>query len=64
MKGHKTVKVQYSWTPPTCSFCSMFGHTFENCGKRPRSETKNVKRANMNNNVDGDNERFPPRYCD
>lgn len=41
----------------------MFGHTFEKCGKRSRSEEEIVtegiiKKTHMNNNVDSGNEGF------
>ncbi|GJY05164.1 RNA-directed DNA polymerase, eukaryota, reverse transcriptase zinc-binding domain protein [Tanacetum coccineum] len=34
----KKVKVEYSWRPDTCKHCRVFGHTFYQCSKRPRSE--------------------------
>ncbi|GJS20996.1 RNA-directed DNA polymerase, eukaryota, reverse transcriptase zinc-binding domain protein [Tanacetum coccineum] len=34
----KKVKVEYSWRPDTCKHCRVFGHTFYQCSKRPRSD--------------------------
>ncbi|PWA45466.1 hypothetical protein CTI12_AA517820 [Artemisia annua] len=34
----KQVKVEYDWKPPLCSHCKVFGHSFEKCLKRERTE--------------------------
>ncbi|GJV53841.1 RNA-directed DNA polymerase, eukaryota, reverse transcriptase zinc-binding domain protein [Tanacetum coccineum] len=49
VKGSKTVNVEYLWKPDICSHCSVFGHDFNKCGKRPKTvdeiekERENVK---------------------
>ncbi|GKG52003.1 hypothetical protein Tco_0544641, partial [Tanacetum coccineum] len=30
----KSVKVEYSWKPPKCSHCKVFGHPDSMCGIR------------------------------
>ena len=34
----KFVNVEYTWKPPKCSFCGLFGHRYNNCGAKPRNE--------------------------
>ncbi|PWA61167.1 hypothetical protein CTI12_AA374640 [Artemisia annua] len=34
----KQLKVEYDWKPPLCSYCKVFGHSFEKCLKRERTE--------------------------
>ncbi|PWA87412.1 amino acid/polyamine transporter I, Cationic amino acid transporter [Artemisia annua] len=46
IKGHKIVRIEYSWEPPKCTFCSVFGHEVQKCGKRPRSEAE-IAEASM-----------------
>ncbi|GJR94839.1 hypothetical protein Tco_0267013 [Tanacetum coccineum] len=41
--GQKSVKVEYDWSPPICSFCKVFGHCDKNCGCRPKTAEELVK---------------------
>ena len=34
----KKVQVVYDWKPPVCSHCKVFGHSYEACLKRVRTE--------------------------
>nr|GEY89346.1 ATPase, F1/V1/A1 complex, alpha/beta subunit, zinc knuckle CX2CX4HX4C [Tanacetum cinerariifolium] len=36
IKCTKFVKVEYSWKPPKCSKCKVFGHDDNKCGKKNR----------------------------
>ncbi|GKA26888.1 RNA-directed DNA polymerase, eukaryota, reverse transcriptase zinc-binding domain protein [Tanacetum coccineum] len=31
----KQIRIEYSWRPPICEFCHVFGHTTKICNKRP-----------------------------
>ena len=33
-------KVEYEWKPTKCTFCKMFGHTEEECRKKPPPRTE------------------------
>ncbi|GJR62664.1 probable L-cysteine desulfhydrase, chloroplastic [Tanacetum coccineum] len=33
----KRIRIEYSWKPPVCDFCKVFGHSHKLCKKRPRS---------------------------
>ncbi|PWA78603.1 hypothetical protein CTI12_AA213030 [Artemisia annua] len=46
----KIVRVEYTWKPPVCKHCGVFGHSFEQCNKRPRS-TEEVNKLQIDNNV-------------
>ncbi|KAJ8423588.1 hypothetical protein Cgig2_009242 [Carnegiea gigantea] len=41
-------KVEYEWKPSKCTFCKMFGHTDEECRKKPipRAEWRPITRQN------------------
>ncbi|GJY81765.1 RNA-directed DNA polymerase, eukaryota, reverse transcriptase zinc-binding domain protein [Tanacetum coccineum] len=41
VKGTKEVKVKYDWRPEVCTFCSVFGHCYEKCKSRPRTQEEN-----------------------
>ncbi|PWA78413.1 hypothetical protein CTI12_AA216660 [Artemisia annua] len=49
--GHqfmKKVQVVYDWEPPVCSHCKVFGHSYEACLKRVRTEeTTKEKQADV-----------------
>ncbi|PWA96287.1 hypothetical protein CTI12_AA039860 [Artemisia annua] len=32
------LKVEYPWSPPVCSYCKVFGHSFEKLNVRPRTD--------------------------
>ncbi|GKA88883.1 RNA-directed DNA polymerase, eukaryota, reverse transcriptase zinc-binding domain protein [Tanacetum coccineum] len=41
------LRVEYPWKPPVCSHCKVFGHGYDRCPNRARSETENRQRAEM-----------------
>ncbi|PWA79764.1 hypothetical protein CTI12_AA203050 [Artemisia annua] len=41
----KIVRVDYTWKPPVCKHCGVFGHSFEQCSKRPRT-TEEINKQN------------------
>ncbi|GKD58587.1 zinc knuckle CX2CX4HX4C containing protein [Tanacetum coccineum] len=40
-----SLRVEYPWTPPVCSFCRVFGHSFEACKSRELTEVEILKKA-------------------
>ncbi|GKD68706.1 RNA-directed DNA polymerase, eukaryota, reverse transcriptase zinc-binding domain protein [Tanacetum coccineum] len=34
----KQIMIEYSWRPPVCEFCHVFGHTTKICNKRPMTD--------------------------
>ncbi|GJS52904.1 RNA-directed DNA polymerase, eukaryota, reverse transcriptase zinc-binding domain protein [Tanacetum coccineum] len=50
IKSSKWVKVEYSWRPVMCSHCKVFGHSYNKCMVRPRTEDEIVKQKASNNN--------------
>ena len=40
------LRVEYAWQPPICSYCGVFGHSFNGCTKRSLSD---VEKADRNN---------------
>ncbi|GJV81078.1 RNA-directed DNA polymerase, eukaryota, reverse transcriptase zinc-binding domain protein [Tanacetum coccineum] len=43
-----TVRVEYEWKPPRCSYCKVFGHTQEECPKNIRlGVAKNLKKPSQ-----------------
>ncbi|PWA75067.1 hypothetical protein CTI12_AA244160 [Artemisia annua] len=44
----KIVKVDYNWKPPVCKHCGVFGHSFDQCKKRTRTEDEVSKMQNAN----------------
>nr|GFB16362.1 hypothetical protein [Tanacetum cinerariifolium] len=47
----KSVKVQYDWAPPLCTFCCVFGHCDKDCGCRPKTveELEEIEKTKNNN---------------
>ncbi|PWA47965.1 hypothetical protein CTI12_AA494240 [Artemisia annua] len=41
VKCLKMVNVMYDWKPELCSHCYVFGHSYEKCSNRPRTEEEN-----------------------
>ncbi|PWA80010.1 RNA-directed DNA polymerase, eukaryota, Reverse transcriptase zinc-binding domain protein [Artemisia annua] len=40
--------VEYAWSPPVCSHCKVFGHSFEACTKRELTEDEVAKMNEIN----------------
>ncbi|PWA70874.1 reverse transcriptase domain, Reverse transcriptase zinc-binding domain protein [Artemisia annua] len=40
--------VEYAWSPPMCSHCKVFGHSFEACTKRELTEEEIAKMKEIN----------------
>ncbi|GJV56857.1 RNA-directed DNA polymerase, eukaryota, reverse transcriptase zinc-binding domain protein [Tanacetum coccineum] len=43
----KFVNVEYSWKPPLCSECKVFGHINNTCGKKDRGPNENGNKADQ-----------------
>ncbi|PWA44146.1 hypothetical protein CTI12_AA527300 [Artemisia annua] len=43
-----SLDVEYAWTPPLCSHCKVFGHSFEACTKRELTEDEVAKMKEIN----------------
>ena len=62
----KLVRVDYTWKPPVCKHCGVFGHSLAQCCKRPRTAEEIIKAQNENNGrqndkvrVDNDKKQMP-----
>ncbi|KAJ9535832.1 hypothetical protein OSB04_un001013 [Centaurea solstitialis] len=47
------VRAEYSWKPPRCSHCCLFGHSFANCVVRPLSDEEKVLKDKKDDRSDG-----------
>nr|GEV05254.1 hypothetical protein [Tanacetum cinerariifolium] len=45
----KHIRIEYSWKPTVCDFCSVFGHSTKMCSKRPKTkkEEKEQQKQDM-----------------
>ncbi|PWA48042.1 DUF4283 domain-containing protein [Artemisia annua] len=54
-KSSKFVDVEYSWKPPRCSHCKVYGHTDSTCGTNVRNGDGNSVVGDLNNAEKGAN---------
>ncbi|GJT18474.1 RNA-directed DNA polymerase, eukaryota, reverse transcriptase zinc-binding domain protein [Tanacetum coccineum] len=55
----KYVNVEYSWKTSICSYCSVFGHTYGQCTKRPLTDEEMLeKKGQANKKVVQDEDGF------
>nr|GEW43884.1 hypothetical protein [Tanacetum cinerariifolium] len=67
IKGVKKVSVTFDWKPAACTHCRVFGHDYNGCNTRPKTQEEvdreriifeeQEKSYRMANNVSGMNER-------
>ncbi|GKB34451.1 RNA-directed DNA polymerase, eukaryota, reverse transcriptase zinc-binding domain protein [Tanacetum coccineum] len=56
----KFVEVEYSWKPPMCSKCKVFGHNNSTCGKRDGGPNENGNKANQGSRTNATRQEFRP----
>nr|GEX18988.1 hypothetical protein [Tanacetum cinerariifolium] len=43
----KHIRIEYSWKPTVCDFCSVFGHSTKMCSKRPKTKEEKEQQSKI-----------------
>nr|GEU71324.1 hypothetical protein [Tanacetum cinerariifolium] len=53
----ETIRVKYKWRPPRCDECKVFGHSCENCPKKPKAGNKQPTNGQQRDGQDDGSKR-------